>query len=113
MVDHAIVERKAQAVAHHLTRLRARRDVRAADLERDEDLWNVVLMDLLQAIQPCIDLAVHLVVDEGLGVVAGPRLDERASCASAGVSGPGPDQHRRLSAQIYKQFPCAHTTRAS
>lgn len=67
MVDREIVEQRTAHVLHHISRLRARRDIDAARLRSDEDLWNILLMDLQQAIQGCIDLATHVCVDEQLG----------------------------------------------
>ena len=78
MVEADVYARKGQAVAHHIARMRARGSLTAGALAADEDLWNLTLMDLLQAIQPCIDLATHAVVRHGLGVVDGP-----ASCFGA------------------------------
>lgn len=67
MVDREILEQRTAHVLHHVARLRARRDIEAAALRTDEDLWNAVLMDLQQAIQGCIDLATHACVDDRLG----------------------------------------------
>ncbi|NIR31472.1 MAG: DUF86 domain-containing protein [Gammaproteobacteria bacterium] len=53
------------------------------ELAADEDRLNVVLMDLQQAIQGCIDLAVHACADEALGAPAGPG-DAFALLARAG-----------------------------
>jgi len=47
--------------------LSAKHNLKSDDFEKDEDLANIVLMDLQQAIQGCIDLAIHACVDEGLG----------------------------------------------
>lgn len=57
---------------HHCARLERRADLPASRLDGDEDLFNAVLMDLQQAIQGCIDLAIHVCVDERLGAPAGP-----------------------------------------
>lgn len=67
MVDREILEQRTAHVLHHVSRLRARRDVDPAHLRSDEDLFNAVLMDLQQAIQGCIDLATHACVDDRLG----------------------------------------------
>ena len=72
MVDRDLLRRKTAQVLHHVGRLRARDDLTAEALASDEDLWNTVAMDLQQAIQGCIDLAVHACVDDGLGVPSGP-----------------------------------------
>lgn len=72
MVDADILRRKTEQVLHHCERLARRADLTAGRLAADEDLSNTVLMDLQQAIQACIDLAVHVCVDERLGAPATP-----------------------------------------
>lgn len=67
MVDADVLRRKTEQVLHHCSRLAARSGLDAAGLAADEDLRNTVLMDLQQAIQACIDLAVHVCVDDALG----------------------------------------------
>jgi uncharacterized protein YutE (UPF0331/DUF86 family) len=72
MVDPDVLRRKTEQVLHHVGRLRARGHVESEGLDRDEDLRNLLLMDLQQAIQGCIDLAVHACMDEALGAPSGP-----------------------------------------
>ena len=72
MVDRDVVLRKSEAIAHHASRLRAKIPLRPAALETDESLCNDVCFDLLQAIQACIDLAVHACTHESLGVPESP-----------------------------------------
>jgi uncharacterized protein YutE (UPF0331/DUF86 family) len=72
VVDQDVVRRKSQAVLHHLGRLHAKSPLDVASLSKDEDLWNAVLMDLLQAVQGCIDLGIHVVAHEGLGTPETP-----------------------------------------
>ncbi len=82
MVDAEIYRQRAALVLHHLERLRARDRSRmnAETLRDDEDLWNLVLMDVQQAIQGCIDLAVHACVDER---IASPTTSAEAFVALA------------------------------
>jgi len=93
MVDADILDRKSRASLHHIARLLARRPLDAAALEANEDLWNIVTMDLLQAIQPCIDLALHTVAHDALGLPEGPA-SAFALLARAGVI------DRRLSVEM-------------
>lgn len=72
MVDRDILLRKSEAIEHHASRLRAKLPLEAAALEADESLRNDVCFDLLQAIQACIDLAVHACTHESLGVPESP-----------------------------------------
>jgi len=72
VVDRDVALRKSEAIEHHASRLRAKLPLRAAALDADESLLNDVCFDLLQAIQACIDLAVHACTHESLGVPESP-----------------------------------------
>ncbi len=72
MVDRDVLRAKTAAVLHHIDRLRSRSPLAAEALADDEDLLSLVSMDLQQAIQACIDLAVHACADDALGVPSGP-----------------------------------------
>lgn len=72
MVDRDILRAKTSAIRHHTERITKRLPLEAGALERDEDLRNIVLMDLQQAIQGCIDLAVHVCSHDELGTPEGP-----------------------------------------
>ncbi len=86
MVDPDVVRAKTAALRHHGARLRARLPLSPEALEADEDLRNVVLMDLQQAIQAAIDLAVHACAHERLGAPEGPAA-AFAALARAGIIG--------------------------
>lgn len=68
MVDRDILLRKEETVRECVEALRARRGVTAESLAGDRDLRNSVFMDVLQAVQACIDLAAHVCSHEGLGI---------------------------------------------
>lgn len=70
MVDRDLLRRKTAQILHHVARLRRHSALDAAELRRNEDLLNTILMDLQQAIQACLDLAVHVCVDDKLGAPA-------------------------------------------
>jgi uncharacterized protein YutE (UPF0331/DUF86 family) len=90
MVDRDVALRKSEAIEHHAARLRAKLPLDPAALEEDESLRNDVCFDLLQAIQPCIDLAVHACTHESLGVPETPAgafaLLEKNGVISAALS---------------------------
>jgi uncharacterized protein YutE (UPF0331/DUF86 family) len=67
MVDPDLLRRKVAQVLHHVARLRRHVSISPQDLRGNEDLYNGVLMDLQQAIQGCLDLALHACVDDKLG----------------------------------------------
>ena len=88
MVDRDVALRKSEAIEHHTSRLRAKLPLRAAALDADESVLNDVCFDLLQAIQACIDLAVHACTHEALGVPESPAaafalLEKRGVIAPA------------------------------
>lgn len=72
MVDRDVVLRKSEAIEHHASRLRAKLPLRAEALGENESLLNDVCFDLLQAVQGCIDLAVHACSHEALGSPESP-----------------------------------------
>jgi len=72
VVDPDLLLRKAQAIEHHAARLRAKQPLDPEALARDESLRNDVCFDLVQAVQGCIDLAIHACSHEALGVPEGP-----------------------------------------
>jgi len=52
----------------HANRIKAKRNVGLQDFLQDLDRQESVLFNLQMAIQNCIDLAAHIVAEEGLGV---------------------------------------------
>ena len=70
MTDPAIVLRKLAALREHATRLARRRPATAEALRNDVDLQDALAMSLLVAVQAALDIALHVVSDEGLGVPA-------------------------------------------
>lgn len=72
MVDRDVLRGRTERVLHHVGRLRARGPLDPEVLVVDEDLLSLVTMDLQQAVQACIDLAVHACADDALGVPTGP-----------------------------------------
>ena len=83
LVDDDILRSKTERVLHHVGRLRRRVPLEGERLRSDEDLLSLVTMDLQQAVQACIDLAVHACADDNLGVPAGPA-DAFSRLAGAG-----------------------------
>ena len=82
MVDPDVVLRKAQAVEHHVARLRAKLPLQIEALATNESLRNDVCFDLIQAVQGCIDLAIHACSYEALEYPRDLRPHSRSSCVS-------------------------------
>jgi len=65
-----VVARKLAAMREHLDRVRRRRPERLDDLRTDVDRQDALAMSLLVVVQESLDLAFHLVTDEGWGMPA-------------------------------------------
>ena len=68
MVDPDIIFAKATAVEKHLKRIREKSAVSLDAFKDDKDQQDIVLFNLQMAIQNSIDLAAHIISEEGLGV---------------------------------------------
>ena len=68
MVDREIIRTKIAQIQHRLRRLQEKRSAPLELFQTDEDLQDIVLRNLQNAIQGCVDLASHIVVDEGWAV---------------------------------------------
>jgi uncharacterized protein YutE (UPF0331/DUF86 family) len=88
MVDAEIILAKASACNKHLRRIEQKVDS-GIDFLGDADLQDVVLFNIQMAIQNCLDMAAHIVSDQGLGVLGSSNemfymLEEHTS--SRGIS---------------------------
>ena len=68
MVDKNILWSKIAAMHKHLDRIQLKSAVDFQDFLQDLDRQESVLFNLQMAIQNCIDMAAHIVSEEGLGV---------------------------------------------
>lgn len=68
MVDKDIVLAKAGSVKRHLSRIVEKRNIDLETFKKDIDRQESILFNLQMAIQSCIDLAAHIISEEGLGV---------------------------------------------
>lgn len=68
MVDSSIVTAKAAQIEKCLTRIRDKRPPALHLFLADPDSQDIVMFNLMQALQGCIDLAAHVVSDEGFGM---------------------------------------------
>lgn len=96
MVDKAVFVAKVAQIEKCLNRVKSTRPSTLEQFKTDVDSQDVVLFNLMQAIQGCVDLAAHVVSDEGYGMagsmqeffyllqarqVISPELAERLSKA--------------------------------
>jgi len=70
MTDAELVMRKLAVMREHVTRARRRRPADVVTLRADVDLQDALSMSILVAIQEAIDIAFHVVADEGWGAPA-------------------------------------------
>jgi uncharacterized protein YutE (UPF0331/DUF86 family) len=68
LVDKDIVLAKAGSVKRHLSRIVEKRNIDLETFKKDIDCQESILFNLQMAIQSCIDLAAHIISEEGLGV---------------------------------------------
>jgi len=68
MVDSSIVTTKVAQVEKCVRRIREKRPATLQEFRTDPDRQDIVMFNLMQALQGCIDLAAHIVSDEGFGM---------------------------------------------
>lgn len=68
MVDRNILVAKISAIEKCLGKVKEKRSASLAEFVADEDSQDIVLFNLMQAIQGCVDMAAHIVSDEGYGM---------------------------------------------
>ena len=68
MIDTDILLSKAAKVHRHVKRVKEKTPATLEEFLSALDLQDIVLFNLQMAIQNCIDMASHLISDEGLGV---------------------------------------------
>ncbi len=70
MVNQSIVKSKIVHIENSLGRLKEKQKVSFDEFKKDIDLQDIVLHNLQLAIQGCIDMASHIISDEGWRVPA-------------------------------------------
>lgn len=68
MVDRNLILAKAGSVKRHLNRIIEKRNIDLQSFLKDIDSQESILFNLQMAIQNCIDIAAHIISEEGLGV---------------------------------------------
>lgn len=70
MVNRPIILRKVSSIENHLRRIKGLPSISLDEFRKDTNVQDILLFNLTQAIQNCIDIAAHIVSDEGWGVPA-------------------------------------------
>jgi uncharacterized protein YutE (UPF0331/DUF86 family) len=68
LVDKDLILAKASSVKRHLRRIEEKRNIDLNIFLKDIDRQESILFNLQMAIQKCIDIAAHIISDEGFGV---------------------------------------------
>jgi uncharacterized protein YutE (UPF0331/DUF86 family) len=68
LVDHDLILSKASSLRRHLGRVREKSSIDFQTFSSDLDCQESILFNLQMAVQNCIDIAAHIVSEEGFGV---------------------------------------------
>ena len=68
MVKRAVIGHKVDIIEDHLRRIKSLPTLSSEDFKSNTMVQDVLLFNLTQAIQSCIDMATHIVSDEGWGI---------------------------------------------
>ena len=65
MVNKTIIARKLEKIANYLGQIRSKKDPGIKSFKKDKDLQSIILFNLIQAVQACIDMGAHVISDAG------------------------------------------------
>jgi uncharacterized protein YutE (UPF0331/DUF86 family) len=68
LVDHDLILSKASSLRRHLGRVREKSSIDFQSFLGDLDCQESILFNLQMAVQNCIDIAAHIVSEEGFGI---------------------------------------------
>jgi len=65
LVDKSLLSKKLERVETYLNQIRQKRYPGITLFSKDRDLQSIILFNLVQAIQTCIDIGAHIISDSG------------------------------------------------
>lgn len=65
MVDRPLILRKIERIESYLKQLRQKKDSGFDAFRKDRDLQSIVLFNIIQSIQACMDIGAHIISDAG------------------------------------------------
>ena len=68
MVDHDLILAKSASVKKRLNRINQKHQIEKSLFLEDLDCQEIILFNLQMAIQECVDIASHIISEEGWGV---------------------------------------------
>ena len=67
LVDKSLVSRKLEKVESYISQIGNIKDHGLKSFKEDRDLQSIILFNLIQGIQACIDIGAHIISDSGWG----------------------------------------------
>lgn len=65
MVDRTLIRKKLERIETYLKQIRRKKDPGSDLFEKDKDFQSIILFNLIQAIQSCLDIGSHIISDRG------------------------------------------------
>ena len=65
MADKSLISRKLEKIENYTSLILTKKDPGFKSFKEDRDLQSIVLFNLIQAIQACIDIGAHIISDSG------------------------------------------------
>ncbi|MBI5098998.1 MAG: DUF86 domain-containing protein [Nitrospirae bacterium] len=65
MVDKSLISKKLERIESYLKQIRQKKDPGIALFLKDRDLQSIILFNLIQLIQACVDIGAHIISDSG------------------------------------------------
>lgn len=65
MVDKPLISKKLQRIESYIKQIRDKKDPGIELFLKNRDLQSIILFNLIQAIQTCIDIGAHIISDSG------------------------------------------------
>lgn len=63
MVDKSLITKKLERVGSYLEQVHRKKDPGIAAFLKDRDIQSIILFNIIQAIQSCIDIGAHIISD--------------------------------------------------
>jgi uncharacterized protein YutE (UPF0331/DUF86 family) len=76
LIDKALILRKIERIDAYLKQLRQRKDPGIDRFTEDKDFQSIILFNLIQSIQTCIDIGIHIVSDSGENLRVPREMEE-------------------------------------
>jgi len=65
LVDKSLISKKLERIENYLKQIRQKEDPGTVLFLKDSDLQSIILFNLIQLIQSCVDIGAHIISDSG------------------------------------------------